>query len=93
VWAKEHTLKDDLLTFRRTIGEFKSDKKRAPHSLDELVQARYLRRIPNDPMTGQPNWNPVMEVRPMNKGIQIGIADVHSASDQISTEGTPYSSW
>jgi general secretion pathway protein G len=93
VWAKEHTLKDDLFTLRRTIDEFTGDKKRAPRSLDELVQAGYLHQLPPDPMTGQPNWNLTMEIKTINDPVEIGVADVHSASNLISSEGTAYSSW
>src|SRR5712691_4422747 len=93
VLAKETVLKDDLFTLRRTIDEFTYDKKRAPQSLDELVQTGYLRRIPKDPMTNEPNWEPVMETDMLSDGVEIGIADIHSSSRQISTQGTAYDTW
>ncbi|HLQ52004.1 MAG TPA: hypothetical protein VK129_10930 [Terriglobales bacterium] len=86
-------MKDDLFTLRRTIDEFTYDKKRAPQSLDELVQTGYLRRIPKDPMTNEPNWEPVMETDMLSDGVEIGIADIHSSSRQISTQGTAYDTW
>jgi general secretion pathway protein G len=91
--SKEILLKDDLFTMRRGIDEFTYDKKREPQSLDELVQAGYLKRIPIDPVTNKPDWDAVMEVDPISEGVGIGIADVHSSSRQISTEGTAYDSW
>ncbi|SRR5712691_3326749 len=91
--SKETVLKDDLFTLRRTIDEFTYDKKRAPQSLDELVQTGYLRRIPKDPMTNEPNWEPVMETDMLSDGVEIGIADIHSSSRQISTQGTAYDTW
>jgi general secretion pathway protein G len=91
--ARETMLKDDLFTLRRTIDEYTYDKKRAPASLDDLVTDGYLHRIPPDPMTNLPNWNPMMEADASFEGTEIGIDDVHSISDQISTEGTAYSSW
>jgi general secretion pathway protein G len=91
--SKETVLKDDLFTLRHTIDEFTRDKKRAPQSLEELVQAGYLRQIPKDPMTNEPNWEPVMETDVLSEGVEIGIADIHSSSRQMSTEGTAYSSW
>jgi general secretion pathway protein G len=91
--TKETTLKDHLFTLRRAIDEFTFDKKRAPQSLDELVEAGYVKQIPIDPITNRPDWDPTMEVDPIGIDVEIGIADVHSASRQISTEGTAYSSW
>jgi general secretion pathway protein G len=91
--AKETALKDDLFTLRRTIDEFTYDKKRAPQSLDELVQERYLTKIPADPMTNKPDWDPTMEVDPISEGVEIGIADIHSYSNLIGTDGKAYSSW
>ncbi len=91
--SKEVILKSDLYALRRTIDEFTYDKKRAPQSLDELVQTGYLKQIPKDPMTNQTDWEPIMQVDSVSNGVEIGIADVHSASNQISTEGTPYNSW
>ena len=91
--ARETVLKDDLFTLRRTIDEFTYDKKRAPQSLDELVQEHYLARIPADPMTTKADWDPTMEVDPISEGVEIGIADVRSSSAQLSSEGTAYNSW
>jgi general secretion pathway protein G len=91
--AKETALKDDLFTLRRTIDEFTYDKKRAPQSLDELVQEHYLAKIPSDPMTNKPDWDPTMEVDPISEGVEIGIADIHSINSQIGSDGTAYSSW
>ena len=91
--ARETVLRDDLFTLRRTIDEFTYDKKRAPQSLDELVQERYLSKIPVDPFTSKPDWDPTMEVDPISEGVEIGIADVHSSSTQMSSEGTAYNSW
>jgi general secretion pathway protein G len=93
VKAKETALKDDLFTLRRTIDEYTYDKKRAPQSLDELVQDGYLKQLPSDPTTNKSDWNPTMEVDAISEGVEIGIADIHSSNGQISTEGTAYSSW
>jgi len=93
VKARETALKDDLFTLRRTIDEFTYDRKRAPQSLDELVQTGYLKRIPPDPITNESNWDPIMETDVFSEGVEIGIADIHSHSDLLSTQGTAYSSW
>ncbi|HZR29101.1 MAG TPA: type II secretion system protein [Terriglobales bacterium] len=92
--ARETVLHDDLFTLRKTIDEYTYDKKKAPASLDDLVTDGYLKQIPKDPMTNQADWNPTMETDVDNiDSISVGIADIHSSSDQISTDGTAYSSW
>ena len=56
---------------------------------------KFLRQIPVDPMTANnTSWKLVMEdaVQSVDQ-TQPGIYDVHSGSDKISLEGTPYSEW
>ena len=92
----EAVLKDDLYTLRKLIDEFTLDKQRPPTSLDELVEAGYLRGgIPVDPFTGSnETWRTDVEEVPLNPGqAASGIVDVHSGSDEIALDGTPYSSW
>ena len=43
IHAREAVLRDDLFTMRKLIDEFTIDKQRPPTSLDELVDAGYLR--------------------------------------------------
>ena len=49
--AKEAVLKEDLHVMRNAIDSYTMDKEKAPQSLDDLVQAGYLKSIPTDPMT------------------------------------------
>ncbi len=58
--ARESALKDNLFQLRKCIDNFYADKQRYPTSLEELVPY-YVRRIPADPMTGQPDWQLVMD--------------------------------
>ena len=92
--AREAVLRDDLFTLRTTIDNYTYDKNAAPQSLDDLVSGGYLRAVPKDPMTGEPNWVAVQcETYASIDQSQTGICDVNSASDAVSSEGTPYSSW
>ncbi len=93
--AKEAVLRDDLYTLRSVIDQFTLDKQRAPQSLDDLVQANYIKQIPKDPFTGTADtWQVANEdVMLSVDQTQPGINDVHSGSNLTSTEGTPYSSW
>ena len=92
--AKESVLRQDLFTLRSVISQFTLDKQRAPQALEDLVQAGYLKQLPKDPSTGQPNWQVEQEdVLLAVDQQQPGISDVHSASNQIGSDGTAYSTW
>ena len=96
IHAREAVLRDDLFTMRKLIDEFTIDKQRPPNSLDELVDAGYLRGgIPTDPFTGSnQTWKTDVEDVPISQDqAAAGIVDVHSGSDDISLDGTAYSSW
>jgi general secretion pathway protein G len=54
--ARESVLRQDLYDMRKLISEYTLDKQKAPQSLEDLVQAGYLKPIPNDPITGQQDW-------------------------------------
>lgn len=93
--AREAALREDLHTMRDAIEQYTEDKQAGPQSLDDLVQAGYLKSIPVDPMTHRSDtwvteqsedYSSVDETQP-------GIDNVHSGSDQISSDGTPYSQW
>lgn len=94
--AREAVLRDDLYTMRSLTDQFTIDKQRPPQSLDELVEAGYLRGgIPMDPMTrSNQTWQVDFEDVPLNPQQSVpGVVDVHSGSDELSLDGTPYSGW
>lgn len=93
--TQEARLRDDLFTMRAMIDRFTADNKRPPTSLDELVETGYLGDVPADPIT-KSNETWVLDTENYSvtdTKIIEGIVDVHSGSDGISPEGTPYSSW
>ncbi len=95
VWrARESVLKQDLQTMRQAIDNYTLDKQQAPQSLDDLVDAHYLREVPIDPITRQKDWVTHMGdtvLSPEQSG--SGIDDVHSNSEQIGSDGKPYNAW
>lgn len=93
--AKETALHEDLYTLRSLIDQYTLDKQKAPQSLDDLVQAGYLKQLPKDPFTNaRDSWVPVTDDSIMSPDqTEPGIIDVHSGSDQASSEGTAYSTW
>ncbi len=95
VRAKESVLKSDLYTFRILIDQYTADKLKAPQSLEDLVTAGYLRALPKDPITNSAQtWQVVMEeASQFPEQTEVGVYDVHSGSNAISTDGRPYSEW
>ena len=91
--TREAVLRDDLFKMRSLIDQFAADKGRLPQSLDELVSEGYMRELPNDPFTGEKNWNVTTGEDPNSLSGEQGITDVHSSSAEISTQGNPYSEW
>jgi general secretion pathway protein G len=92
--SREAVLKEDLFRFRDVIDQYYADKGKYPGSLDALVDDGYLRKVPPDPMTGQPDWEIVFsETNPDNPSEIAGVYDVKSASTALSQSGTPYNEW
>jgi len=92
--ARESVLRQNLFTLRSVIDQYTLDKQKAPQSLEDIVQAGYLKQIPKDPMTSEPNWEVVQEdILQAVDQQEPGISDVHSASSGTSSDGTSYSTW
>jgi general secretion pathway protein G len=95
VHAREAVLRNDLSVIRSAIDQYTLDKQKAPQGLEDLISAGYLKVMPEDPTTRRTDcWVPVQEDSLMAiDQNQPGIVDVHSCNDQLSSEGTAYSSW
>ena len=93
--AKESVLRQDLFQLRSLISQYTLDKQKAPQSLEDLVQASYIKQLPIDPMTGSnSSWTVEQEDSVMSVDQQEpGISDVHSGAEGMSSDGTAYSSW
>jgi general secretion pathway protein G len=94
--ARESVLRQNLFTLRSVISQYTLDKQKAPQSLDDLVQAGYLKQIPVDPMTASSStWVVEQEDTTLMSVDQQegGIDDVHSGSEATASDGTAYSSW
>jgi general secretion pathway protein G len=95
--ARESVLRQDLFTMRSVISQYTLDKQKMPQSADDLVQEKYLKQIPTDPITGQANWNwhtadegTIMSPDEQDQG---GVDDVYSSSNDIGTDGVAYSQY
>jgi general secretion pathway protein G len=91
--TREAVLHDDLSKLRSLIDQYAADKQKLPQSLDDLVSGGYMRELPKDPITGQADWTVTTGDDPNASAGEQGVTDVHSASSDVSSEGTPYSEW
>jgi general secretion pathway protein G len=93
--ARESVLRQDLYVIRSAIDQYTLDKQKAPQSLQDLTSANYLKEIPEDPMTrSRDTWETVQEDSLMAiDQQQPGIVDVHSGSQQPSSDGSAYNTW
>ena len=94
--AREAVLKENLHVMREAMDRYYADKNKWPASLDTLVEEKYIRAVPIDPVTNSAaTWRTTIgEPDPSNPSSEPGISDVHSGSDQVSPlNGTPYSEW
>lgn len=92
--AREKVLRTDLDMLNHLIVQYTLDKQKAPQSLDDLRSAGYLKEIPADPMTREPNWEVEQDEVMLSIAQQDpGITGVHSASNAIGSDGRAYSSW
>jgi len=88
VKAKEGALRQDLFSLRDVIDQHRADKGKYPETLQALVSAGYLRRIPADPITGSnSSWQEMVD---QGEG---GMTDVFSGSELVGTNGVPYNQW
>lgn len=93
--AREAVLREDLHTLRSAIDSFTIDKQKAPQSLDDLVQAGYLKVMPIDPFTHRSDtWQPVQtDALQSLDQTDSGIGDVHSGAQMLAADGSSYTTW
>lgn len=95
--AREAVLREDLHTMRSAIDSYTYDKQKAAQSLEDIVQAGYLHEMPKDPFTQRADtWSPSQcdAYTSIDETQSGGICNVHSGSQQLSTDGsTTYNTW
>ncbi|MGH7254988.1 MAG: type IV pilin protein [Nitrospirales bacterium] len=86
--AREAALKQNLFSMRDVIDQYQADRDSYPPTLEDLVSAGYLKRIPYDPFTkSDSSWQLIYDET------DGGIFDVHSGSDLVALNGTPHNQW
>jgi general secretion pathway protein G len=87
--SKDTVLQENLRIIRVSLDKFYADKGHYPENLDELVEKKYLRAVPIDPVTeSNRNWILI----PVPEADQRGISDVKSGAVGTNRDGKLYES-
>jgi general secretion pathway protein G len=88
--SKEVVLADNLRNLRGVIDQYYGDTGRYPDTLDQLVEKKYLRAPPLDPITdSSTSWIIV----PPEDGAKGGVYNIKSGAPGNDRSGRPYADW
>jgi general secretion pathway protein G len=86
--SKETILTENLRITRETIDKFYGDTGRYPESLKELVEKKYLRALPIDPITeATTTW----VIVPPEDEVKGNIYNIKSGAQGSTKDGKPFS--
>lgn len=89
--TKETILRDNLRNTRAVIDQYHADTGRYPDSLEQLVEKKYLARVPVDPVTeSESTW---VIVAPEAEGESGAVYDIRSGAPGNGRDGRPYAEW
>jgi general secretion pathway protein G len=89
--AREAALKSNLAQMREAIDHFHADRGVYPQALPDLVEKRYLRAIPVDPITeSAQTWQ---LLPPPGADDSSTVYDVRSGAPGTSRLGEAYANW
>lgn len=92
--SKESALKKNLYIIRDAIDAYSVDHKDKdklpvyPTTMEDLVKEKYIRYIPENPMTGKIDWKIIPSDSSKND-----LYDIKSPVNEVGTNGKPYSEW
>lgn len=88
--TKETVLRDNLRSTREVIDKFYGDTGRYPDTLEELVEKKYLRALPVDPVTeSTTTWQTVA----VPEGYKGTVYDIKSGAPGTGRNGKAYAEW
>lgn len=88
--SKETILKANLAATRDVLDKYYGDNDKYPEQLETLVEKKYLRSLPYDPITESTTTWLIVPPDSPDKG---GVFDIHSGAEGNSSDGSPYSTW
>ncbi|MHC2144125.1 MULTISPECIES: type II secretion system protein [Pseudomonas] len=88
--SREATLRQSLAVMREALDHYYGDTGRYPESLEQLVEQRYLRNAPLDPITERRDgWQVVAPP----EGVGGSVADIKSGATGRARDGSLYAEW
>lgn len=88
--SRETILRANLAATRDVLDKFYDDNGKYPEDLQMLVERKYLRRLPLDPITDSTQTWIIVAPDVAELG---GVADLRSGAAGESIDGTPYRDW
>jgi len=89
--ARETILMDNLRSTRAVIDQYHADTGRYPDSLEQLVEKKYLARLPVDPiLESDSGW---IISPPEEEGTPGAVYDIRSGAPGNGRDGRPYAEW
>ena len=88
--AREAVLKEDLAQMRVAIDQYHADRGKYPDRLEDLVDKKYLRSIPPDPITESTStW---VAIAPSDPALGQ-VYDIKSGAQGTALDGSQYGDW
>lgn len=91
--AREIVLKENLFQIRRAIDQYSGDKGKLPASVDALVQEKYLREKPIDPITETTEWDEIQGEDPNSSDGEQGLVNVKTMAPGEDLNGVSFSEY
>lgn len=91
--ARQVVLEENLFQMRRSIDQYSTDKGKAPQTLADLIDAKYMREVPKDPITEENKWQEISGDDPNSSEGEQGLVDVKSLAEGEDTDGKKYSEY
>lgn len=88
--AEEAVLKEDLSLMRSALDKFRADSGKYPDTLDDLINKRYLRKLPVDPITQRADTWILIQPASDEAG---AVFDIKSGAPGTARDGTLYADW
>lgn len=88
--SREAVLQANLTLLRQTLDKYYGDKGKYPDALGELVDSKYLRKVPADPITES---NMTWIIVPPPQPEMGGVYDVKSGAEGTARDGSAYLDW
>ncbi|MRW82640.1 prepilin-type N-terminal cleavage/methylation domain-containing protein [Pseudoduganella sp. FT26W] len=88
--SKETVLAENLHNVRLLIDQYYGDTGRYPETLEQLVEKKYLRALPYDPVAES---DAAWIIVPPEDGSKGGVYNIRSGAPGNDRSGKPYADW